>query len=256
MPEIIRRPDIGYDRARTGFNQGQVSRLVVHHFWKPDVPASATAAEERAVCRGVEDFHADMGWSASPGYNHMVADSGRIYEGVGFWRRGVHTAGLNSVAKAICFMNNGDADEPTEAAWDSASWLVSEYLRRGALSQAFILTGHRDHSSKTCPGNKTYPHLARLRTWDPKQEEDEMALTRSRQVSEDVKELQETCNHAVKHGPWDFEPDWYPLTVDGIYLDKTHEAVADLKELVFWNHGSWGGRAPFGFVSRLEAYIR
>lgn len=115
---------------------------------------------------------------------------------------------------------------------------------------------------KVCPGDRRIDQLPEILRRaeaivggiDP--EDEEMALRRSRESSLDVMELQETLNHAAKYGPWDIKPGWYPLTVDGIYLDETSKAVAQFKKLVFWNHGPWGGRAPFGFIARLEAYIR
>ena len=40
--------------------------------------------------RGTQNYHMDsLGWS-DIGYNYLIGDDGRIYEGRGPWRQGAH----------------------------------------------------------------------------------------------------------------------------------------------------------------------
>jgi hypothetical protein len=163
--DLYTREAIGYRYGRTGSAIGRVSRVIVHHWYLPDVPASATPAEERSYCRGVEHYHAiTQGWSAAPGYQWMVADSGRVYEGVGWGRTGVHTAGYNSSSVGISFMNNGDEAQPTAKAWQAIYELVRWGVRRGSISSSYTLNGHRQFAPKSCPGNKTWANINKVRT--------------------------------------------------------------------------------------------
>lgn len=170
--DLTTRRGWGARTSRTGRPMGRVSHLVVHHFWRPDVPASASRATERSVMRGVEAFHASQGWSAAPGYQLVVFDSGRAYEGVGLGRQGVHTKGINSTSIAFCFGNDGDAAQPTDAAWATAQALRKYAVDGGYLTPDYRLTGHRDHAAKSCPGNRTYPHIGRVRSDAPPTDED------------------------------------------------------------------------------------
>lgn len=189
--DVTTRRGWGARTSRVGRPMGKVSRLIVHHFWKPDVPAGATRATERAVMRGVEAFHASKGWSAAPGYQWVISDSGRVYEGVGWGRTGVHTAGHNSSSVAFCFANNGDAAEPTPAAWQAAYDLAAVGVRRGNLTADYNLSGHRDFAAKSCPGDETYPHIGRIRNGRiPNGEEDDMFCRKGDSGSESVELLQ------------------------------------------------------------------
>lgn len=192
---------------------GRVSKLVVHHFYRPDVPANASRATERSVMRGVEAFHAAKGWSAAPGYTFVVFDSGRVYESTGWGRRGVHTAGQNSSAIAFCFGIDGDADNATSRAWAGMAELAALGVAQGHLSESYGLYGHRDFAAKSCPGNKVYPHIGRVRSGRiPDDGGDEM---RKGDNDNAVEILQRRLNDVFNA----------KLTVDGDYGPSTAAAV-------------------------------
>ena len=56
-----------------------------------------------------------LGW-ADIGYNWLVGEDGRVYEGRGWQRQGAHTAGYNSVAHAVSVMGNFMSSKPNNAA--------------------------------------------------------------------------------------------------------------------------------------------
>lgn len=95
-----------------------------HHFYSPDViwlrPGESRVsqlADERAAMRAVEHYHAvNLGWSAAPGYCWVIGDTGTVYEGVGWGRRGVHTQNYNARSIAFCWMINGQRRRPTPEA--------------------------------------------------------------------------------------------------------------------------------------------
>lgn len=215
--DLTTREGWGARTTRTGRPMGKVARLVVHHFWRPDVPATASRAQEREVMRGVEAYHASQGWSAAPGYQYVVFDSGRAYEGVGFGRQGVHTAGFNSIAIALCFGNDGDADEPTDAAWEAMQRLRRVAVRRGHLDRDYLLTGHRDHAPKSCPGNLTYPRIGRVRQ-DPARrpaiEEDGMFCRRGDKGH--AVQLLQLRLRALGFYSGDIDGDYGPATSDAV----------------------------------------
>jgi hypothetical protein len=162
--DVTTRAGWGARTNRIGYPLGRVGRLIVHHFWRPDVPADATRSAEREVMRGVEAFHAAKGWSAAPGYQLVVFDSSRVYVGSGLGRTGVHTVGYNAASIAVCFGNDGDAAAATLDALAAAYGLQLLAVDGGHLASAYTLTGHRDHAAKSCPGNRTYPLIGRIRT--------------------------------------------------------------------------------------------
>lgn len=97
--------------------------------------------------------------------HRAIAPSGTSYEARGWLREGGHTEGKNSSAHAICFLGHGDLDPATEEQWRSAERLIREGIRLGHVAPDPKITGHRDYSlkGKSCPGDKIYPELDRLR---------------------------------------------------------------------------------------------
>lgn len=140
-----------------GRRVGKQSELLIHHSWKPHVPASATVSEEREAVRAIERYHEENnGWS-DIAYPFLIFQSGRAYEGRGWFRSGAHTAGRND-KPAFCFVINGDDYVPTDAAWETGRQIIAEGIQVGALTSDYTLSGHADYANyKSCPGDKTYP---------------------------------------------------------------------------------------------------
>lgn len=227
--DLTTRRGWGARTGRTGRPMGTVGRLVIHHFWRPDVPPTASRTTERAVMRGVEAFHAQKGWSAAPGYQVVVFDSARAYIGCGLGRRGVHTKGLNSVSIALCFGNDGDQAQPTDRAWETAYDLRQLMIERGDLTSQHRLSGHRDHAAKSCPGNRTYPHIERVRTapTEPPPEEDEVLKPDSHEW--DIRTYQATLRYWGTPNAPVTVPEATGLAVDGVWgegTERAHIAVA------------------------------
>lgn len=160
MVNVITRAEWGSTESDpAGSWIGAVDEIIIHHFYRPDVPASASAEHERGAMRGVQDFHTDKGWD-DIGYSFVVFDSGRAYEARGWHRSGAHTVGKNHSALAFCLAIDGDQADATDEAYRAIGELIEEGIRRGAIKPNPRITGHTDYAAKSCPGDRVYRDMA------------------------------------------------------------------------------------------------
>lgn len=130
-----------------------------------------TLAAEAAACRQVEAIGLSrfgIGWS----YNAGVMQSGRLYEGQPLTRRGAHTVNdkpnpnfptgsLNYDARALALVQNVQ-DAVTDAQIDAAARWGAALRRSGEATINARWYGHRDVTTKSCPGDKGYARLREL----------------------------------------------------------------------------------------------
>jgi hypothetical protein len=121
-------------------------------------------------------------------YTFVVMPSGRIMEGTGVDRRGAHTAGRNTIARAICLHGNYDQDQPSDAQLTA----VVDLLRYGYGADWWdapqLDGGHRDapDASTACPGRHAYrliPEINR-RAALPTTQENDLTPDESRMLHE------------------------------------------------------------------------
>ncbi|MFD8636973.1 N-acetylmuramoyl-L-alanine amidase, partial [Streptomyces sp. NPDC059656] len=95
------------------------------------------------------------GWS-DIGYNYLVDDTGRIFEGRGWYVQGAHASGWNTSHIGVCFI--GEDGDATERAYSSI---------RALYDQANILAGRKLEKTYHggLPGNATSCPGAKLRAW-------------------------------------------------------------------------------------------
>jgi hypothetical protein len=125
-------------------------------------------------------------------YTLVITPSGRTYEGHSIGRRGTHTRGLNSTARAIVLVGNYARGRVTDDQVESCAQVLVDGWRRGWWPAPELAGGHRDapDAATECPGdyaaaaipviNDRARQLAAL-----DQEEDPMPVT----ISEDDAEL-------------------------------------------------------------------
>lgn len=149
-----------------------------------------TAAEAPAVMRSMYAYHTrSLGW-CDIGYNFLVDKYGTLYEGRygGVDRAviGAHTGGFNTGTFGVSMIGNHDLVAPTVAQLRTVeqvfAWKLAMYGRdpqgtttytsgggsattypAGTVVTKAVISGHRDYSTKSCPGNRAYPMLPQIR---------------------------------------------------------------------------------------------
>lgn len=129
--------------------------IVVHHTWMP----KAAQYQKDVSIRGIQRYHmVDNKWS-DIGYHYIIGPEGVIYQGRPETVVGAHST-PNTNYIGICvfgdFDPGQDAFTPASRAalLDLMTWLTAEY---GIQTSEFF--GHRDFSTKSCPGDGIYNQL-------------------------------------------------------------------------------------------------
>ena len=149
-----------------------------------------TATESPAVMRSMYAYHTrSLKW-CDIGYNFLVDKFGTLFEGRGgsVSRNviGSHTGGFNTGTVGVSMIGNHDLVAPTAAqlrtvervfawklgaaglhpqgttAYTSGGGSATRYAA-GAVVVKPMISGHRDYSPKSCPGNLAYPLLDEIR---------------------------------------------------------------------------------------------
>ncbi|MCQ9706592.1 peptidoglycan-binding protein [Streptomyces sp. BSP1] len=109
-------------------------------------------ATGNAVPQAIDRQHRAQGW-AGIGYNFVVDQDGRVFEGRGWDRQGAHCPGHNISGLGVQIAVGGD-QQPTEAALAACRALYDEACRRAGRTLA--KRGHRDGIATLCPGDTLY----------------------------------------------------------------------------------------------------
>lgn len=113
-------------------------------------PGGGVSADERAMVRNIERQHRlSLGWSAAPGYNYLVGQSGTIYEGCGRDIRGVHSPPRNADGWGVQVMTPM-AGRPSQAALNSTRALYDWLC--GVAGRRLNMGWHAQHVATACPG--------------------------------------------------------------------------------------------------------
>jgi len=189
VPAIIPRAAWGGDTVppRSGPSYGQVQLAFVHH----TVNANAYGpADSAAIVLGIARYHRDHnGWN-DIGYNFLVDQYGQIFEGraggVDVAIVGAQSQGFNSVSTGIACIGTFMTVAPPPAALDAIARVIGWKLSiHGVPVQGTVtvtsaggetnrfpsgvpvtferVSGHRDASATSCPGDVLYGQLADLR---------------------------------------------------------------------------------------------
>ncbi len=114
-------------------------------------PGGNVSGDEAGIVRAIERQHRNQGWTAAPGYNYLVGQSGRIFEGCGRDVRGAHSPPRNVDGWGICVMAPMNAPA-TQAALNSTralrDWLC------GVAGRQLAMSFHAEHHPTGCPGNQ------------------------------------------------------------------------------------------------------
>jgi len=98
---------------------------------------------------------------------------------------------------------------------------IGEGIRRGMLTSRPRITGHRDYSPKSCPGNRIYPQLGRLRgVTGPESSADDSLPLSVGSRGENVRKLQTLIQKIMNA-----EGSGRTISIDGIFGDETRREV-------------------------------
>jgi hypothetical protein len=150
-----------------------------------------TAEQSPAVMRSMYAYHTKSLKWCDLGYNFLVDKFGTLFEGrAGSVERAVigsHTGGFNTGTVGVSMIGHHDLVAPTPealrtvervfawklgsagldpegtATYVSAGGSATRYAKGTVVSKPTI-SGHRDYSPKSCPGNLAYPLLGQIRT--------------------------------------------------------------------------------------------
>ncbi len=141
-----------------------------------------TKEEALAQVKAIQEFHQNgRGWS-DIGYQFVMDQSGRVYQGRPFLdgstsleqvprlAMGAHVGGANTGNIGVCVLGCYHPDEPSLPCTDrlSPAALDSLVTLFAFLSEAYVidpaqLMGHRDQSETSCPGDNNYALLPEIR---------------------------------------------------------------------------------------------
>lgn len=159
--------------------QPSYTRMTFHH---AACCAARTREEGLAQVKAIQDFHQDVrGWS-DIGYQFLMDQEGRIYQGRPFMdnstslnqpprlAQGAHVGGANTgnigVSILGCYHPPENPttciDELSPAARDSLETMFA-YLSERYQVDASDLFGHRDQGATSCPGDNNYALLPSIR---------------------------------------------------------------------------------------------
>lgn len=144
---------------------GPYSQAYLHTAVTPQLPVSATVAQERERMRLLHQIAVSRGFNGIS-YSWIIFPSGRAWEGRGDHVVEAATEGYNSTSDSICFDGNGDAFAPSSIQLAAARMLINRKQTKGVYVKTGLdVRGHREVSTqgKSCPGNKfTDAHIAAI----------------------------------------------------------------------------------------------
>lgn len=121
----------------------QIKRVVLHHSATP-MYAKGSKPEVYA------QYHIDdRGW-AGIGYHFVIQPDGTIYQTNTLDTISNHVQNANTESIGMCFSGNFDSEQPTDAAYGAALWLVP--VLNSQLGIQLQIDPHNKYANKSCPG--------------------------------------------------------------------------------------------------------
>jgi hypothetical protein len=200
VPAVIPRSAWGADESLRFDDAGDeqwpreyfpVQKIMVHH-----TAGRNADPNPAATVRAIYYYHAVTRRWADIGYNYLIDEAGRVYEGRyarDFWNGAIpsadnpaglgvaagHTKYVNQGSMGIALLGTFSSQAPTPAAraslvrmlaWASAKYGIDPqgsgtYVnpQTGFSQTTNNITGHRDYASTGCPGDVVYAQLPTIR---------------------------------------------------------------------------------------------
>uniref|UniRef100_A0A8C8SRR2 Peptidoglycan-recognition protein n=1 Tax=Pelusios castaneus TaxID=367368 RepID=A0A8C8SRR2_9SAUR len=132
--------------------------IILHH-------TSGNRCNSKDAClqrvKHIQKYH--MGKKGWPdiGYNFLIGEDGRVYEGRGWHTIGTHTKGWNEKSLGFSFLGTFFYRAPNATALNAAESLIQCAISEGYLSRRYTLKGHRRVSKTDCPWNVLYKTISK-----------------------------------------------------------------------------------------------
>jgi uncharacterized protein with LGFP repeats len=187
-PALLTRHSWGADPAWRNGSPRYVKRIKQVHLHHTATANDYAAGDVPGILRGIYRYHThSLGWF-DIGYNFLVDRFGRTWVGRSGGAaqavRGAHTLGFNHESVGIALLGSFGKQRPTKRAMDAvvrlAAWKLDQYggrprrkvtvrsegsdrFRAGTRVTLPVIDGHRDTNETSCPGQRLYDLLPRLR---------------------------------------------------------------------------------------------
>ncbi|KAJ1111561.1 hypothetical protein NDU88_008883 [Pleurodeles waltl] len=128
-----------------------VRYVIIHHTARPHCVVKSKCVEQM---KAFQNTHSKK-WCDII-FSFLVGEDGNVYEGRGWNKVGSHTAGMDDKSIGISVMGNFLKRNPNAAALKAVQDLIKCGVSKGYIRKDYILKGHRNVVSTTCPGNSFY----------------------------------------------------------------------------------------------------
>ncbi|XP_038622785.1 peptidoglycan recognition protein 1 [Tachyglossus aculeatus] len=160
-PEIVSRAQWRAARPRCQKPlRTPVDTAIIHH---TAGPACSSSASCQRIVKAIQNFHQgpQRKW-CDIGYNFLIGEDGRVYEGRGWKTFGAHAGPSgNGRSLGIALLGSFSSRVPNAKAQAALRSLLLCAVRRGALRGNYALKGHRNFMPTSCPGQALYDLLRR-----------------------------------------------------------------------------------------------
>lgn len=161
-PYVVSRSGWGARPPKGSYSSHRPNKITLHHSWRP----SRTQFKGSSTIRGIQRYHMDSnGWS-DVGYHFLIGtdSSGNvtIYQGRPENKIGAHTGGYNTHNIGICLIGDHDVESLHPNAYKKLVELIAWLCATYRISPD-NLYGHRDFSTKTCPGGIVYGQFSKIK---------------------------------------------------------------------------------------------
>jgi peptidoglycan recognition protein len=214
--KVITRSSWGGPAAPFGeVMRSSATSVTVHHPYPHELPIGATAAQEMNEVRAIHRFH-DTRWLGI-GYNFIITQNGRVYEGRGWGRVGAHagTEQGNQTSIGVAFLIDGNKAVPSAMAQIAFDELRAQGVADAHLTPDHTIKLHRDWKQTQCPGTA-------LSAWARARDARPPRSLKLGSRGDDVRELQERLGVQPQTGYFG------PVTAAAVKnFQRKHGLIAD-----------------------------
>lgn len=116
----------------------KVKEIIIHH-----------SATRKGTPFAFANYHINTRDFPGIGYHYVINKQGEIFQCNEIGKITWHCSGRNTESVGICLIGHFDEEKPTIEQMQSLQELISFLKERISFEK---ISGHRDYSSKTCPG--------------------------------------------------------------------------------------------------------